>query len=129
MAVANLTNTQESLIDGGDGVVIIQNLASKPGGATLDTTGFTPTAIKAGHVVIQDASGNYKPMPISGTAYAALPANHTYAGVVVASIPTAKPFAGIMIAGAWNPTAGPYTFTSIAAAFKAAVPSIVPQAD
>lgn len=130
MAVVNLSNTPETLIDGNDGVVIIRNLASKPGGTTLDTTGFAPTTIKPGHVVIQDpATGNYKPMPVTGSAYAALPASHVYAGIVVASVPTAKPFVGIMIAGAWNPLAGPYTFSSIAAAFKTAVPTIVAQQD
>lgn len=130
MAVANLSNTVDSISDGNDSIVIINNVQSKQGGATLDTTGFTPEVIKAGHVIIQEtATGNYKPMPVSGAAYAALPAGHTYAGVLVASIRTAKPFAGILIMGVVNPAAMPYPLTPIAAAFKTAIPTIAFQQD
>lgn len=130
MPTANLNSAAVNVVDGNDSIVIIRNVASKQGGATLDATGFTPEVIKAGHVIIQETStGNYKPMPVSGAAYAALPASHTYAGVLIASVITAKPFASILTMGAVNPLAMPYPFAGIQAAFKAAVPTIVFQAD
>jgi hypothetical protein len=51
-------------------------------------------------------------MPISGDVYAALPANHSYVGVVVASILTSKPMAGIMTQGTVNEEASPYPVTT-----------------
>lgn len=128
---ANLSNAPVSAINSKDSIVIVDNFQSVRGGATLDTTGFTPTTILAGHVVIKETStGNYKPMPIaSASAYAALPASHTYAGVVVASVLTTKPFVGIMVRGTINPVAAPYDFATIAAAFKTALPQIDQRAD
>lgn len=128
---ANLTNEGTNVSNEKDSIVIVDNFQSIRGGATLDTTGFTPEVIQAGHVIIKETStGNYKPMPIaSDTAYAALPASHTYAGVLVASIRTEKPFAGIMVRGTINPVAAPYDFATIASAFKTALPLIDQRAD
>jgi hypothetical protein len=57
--------------------------------------------------------------------YAALPALHTYAGILVATILTEKAFAGIMVRGTVNRLAGPYPVTSaVETAFKAAMPLI-----
>jgi len=58
------------------------------------------------------------------TAYDALPADHTYAGILLASILTAKPFAGILVRGTVNPAAAPYGMTSILSAVEAALPLI-----
>lgn len=219
MAIANLTDTATNFDDGLDSVVIRKCTHTVPGGRTLDTTGFTPTVIRKGHVIIKAtaAGGEYKPMPVSGVnaisafgaisggsgyvnagtyaavaltggtgtgataditvydghvtsvvlvnrgagyaagdvlsaaaagigtggtgfsapiasvnqaaAYAALPASHSYVGILQASILTAKPFAGIMTGGEFNPVAAPYDFATIAAAFKTAVPTIIAQAD
>lgn len=57
--------------------------------------------------------------------YASLPADHTYAGVLIASIPTNKPFAGIMVRGTVNEEASPFPLTSILTAVKKALPLIV----
>jgi hypothetical protein len=57
-------------------------------------------------------------------AYGALPASHTYAGILINTILTAKPFAGIMVRGTVNPAAAPYSMTSILAAVKTALPLI-----
>ncbi len=57
-------------------------------------------------------------------AYTALPAGHTYAGILIASILTAKPFAGILVRGTVNPAASPYDLTTILAAVKTALPLI-----
>lgn len=122
---ANLNNVTNQFSQGNDGIVIVANLETIPGGKTLDVTGFTPTVIQQGHLVIEEtATGVLKPMPVSGTAYAALPANHTYKGVVISSIPTLKPFAGICIRGSVNYVAGPYNMTSILAAVRTALPLI-----
>lgn len=57
--------------------------------------------------------------------YAALPANHTYEGILIASILTRRPFAGIMRQGTVNPAAGKIVPTSgQISAFKAALPLI-----
>lgn len=124
MPTANLNNSVREISTGNDSIVIVEFLEGVPGGRTLDVTGFTPEVIPAGHILIKDASGNYKPMPVSGAAYAALPADHTYAGVNVATIPTAKAFAGIMVRGTVNPAASAYTITSILSAVKTALPLI-----
>jgi len=54
------------------------------------------------------------------TAYASLPASHTYVGILVASILKAKPMAAIMVRGTVNPNVTPFSMTSIAAAFATA---------
>lgn len=127
MATANLNNEGQSIITDKESIVIVDNFASIRGGRTLDVTGFTPTVIQAGHVIIKEtATGEYKPMPLNGgaTAYAALPASHTYAGILISNILKAKPFAAILVQGTVNPAATPYDFATIAAAVKAALPLI-----
>jgi hypothetical protein len=131
MAVADLTNEPQDVIIGNDNIVIVDILQSIRGGRTLDTTGFKPEVIQAGHVIIQATTGNkdYKPMPVDTTnpenpVYAALPANHTYAGILIASILTKKPFAGILVRGTVNPATAPYPMSGILAAVKTALPLI-----
>ena len=105
----NLDNTKETVDTSNDSIVVIQNLETIPGGKTLDVTGFTPTVIKAGHIIIEEtSSGNLKPMPVSGADYAALPASHTYKGVLISSILTTKPFAAILVRGSVNKVASHY---------------------
>ena len=68
MAIANLNDSTITLDDGKDSVVIVDNFQSIRGGRTLDVTGFMPTSIRAGHVIIKETStGQYKPMPVTGT--------------------------------------------------------------
>lgn len=66
---ANLNNDSETIDTGGkDSIVIVDNFQSIRGGRTLNVTGFTPTVIRAGHVIINEtATGDYKPMPVIGT--------------------------------------------------------------
>ncbi|TXK52383.1 hypothetical protein FVR03_01315 [Pontibacter qinzhouensis] len=113
MAIADLTNEPNQVDTGNDSIVIVRNLDAVRGGRTLDVTGFTPEVIQAGHLIIkQTSNGEYKPMPISGSAYASLPAGHTYAGVLINTVLKSKPFAGIMTNGTVNDVAGPYPVTS-----------------
>lgn len=117
MAIVDIT-TNETIDSGNDSIVIVKNLEVIPGGRTLDTTGFAPEVIKAGHVIIEKtADGELLPLPVSGT----LPADHTYKGILVASVLTAKPFASIMVRGTVNKVAAPYT---IAGAVETALPLI-----
>lgn len=125
---ADLTNTPEKIVTGKDGVVIMNNFESLKGGRTLDVAGFAPETIGAGHPIIRETStGKLKPMPINGgaTAYAALPASHTYVGVLVATILKSRPFAGVMVRGTVNVVAAPYDMATIAAAVTTANPHIV----
>lgn len=122
----NLVNDGDTVDTSKDNVVIVDVFQSIRGGRSLDVTGFGPKVIKAGHVIIVDASGNHKPMPLAtnDTVYGSLPANHTYAGILIASILTAKPFAGIMVRGTVNPAAAPFAMGTILAAVKTALPLI-----
>lgn len=216
MATPNLNNTPESILTGNDSIVIVDNFQSIRGGRSLNTVGFVPKVIKAGHVIINEtATDEYKPMPsteelvlsaltlgaiVAGTgytngvyenvpllggtgsgalatvtvaggvvtvvtitykgtgytvgdslaipgayaggtqttqasvpvatvgttaaAYSALPAGHTYAGILINTVLTAKPFAGIMVRGTVNHTAAPVAMSGILAAVRAALPLI-----
>ena len=213
MATVNLTNPQEEIITGNDNIVIIDNFQSIRGGRTLDVTGYPYNVLHAGHVIIKDADGEYKPMPLTGDGnivslgtivggseytddtytdvpltggtgtgaeatievedgavtkvtitndgkgyavgdelsataddvggtgsgfkvpvtavttvkdeYASLPADHTYAGILIASIPTSRPLAGIMVRGTVNVNASPFPLDDILNDVKAALPLIV----
>ena len=123
---ANLNNTGDKFDTSNDSIVIVNNLETIPGGKTLDVTGFTPDVIPAGHLVIEEtATGILKPMPVSGTAYGSLPANHTYKGVVISSVLKTKPFVGIMIRGSVNRNASKYAIASVLTAVRAALPLIL----
>lgn len=129
MASINLTNEKQSLIVEKDNIAIVDVLQTIRGGKALYVTGFTPAIIKAGHVIIRATTGSkdYKPMPLNAgaTAYAALPADHEYAGILIASIPTNKAAAGIMLRGTVNPAACPFPLTAILADVKTALPLIL----
>ncbi len=108
----NLDNTPKQVDTSNDSIVVIQNLETIPGGKTLDVTAVAANVdvIKAGHVIIEEtATGILKPMPVTGVDYAALPASHTYKGVLVASILKLKPFAAILVRGSINKVASPFT--------------------
>lgn len=130
-AIGNLANTASTLNTSNDGIVIVEYISGKVGGATLDTTDWASDTIPAGHVVIQEtSSGNYKPFPISGANYGALPAGHTISPfVTVATVLTAKPFVGLMDRGTVNPNAQTYVITSVLTAVKTAQPLIIYRAD
>ena len=124
MAVTNLANDPVMVDTTLDSITIRKDIAGIIGGASLDVTGFAPTVIKSGHVVIKEtATGVFKPMPVNaaGNAYEALPAGHTIEGVVRASTSTSKPMVGILYHGEVNEATSPYPVTT---AIKAALPDI-----
>lgn len=98
MATTNLSS-KASFDTTNDSVVIVSNLEGIAGGRTLDVTGFADAEISAGHVIIKEtATGEYKPLPVSGT----IPGAHTYAGILAASVSASKPMAAIMVRGTVN---------------------------
>lgn len=119
---------KEQIIFGNDAIVIREFISGLEGGRTLDMTGFTDKVVKAGHVIITDGKGSYKPMPVTGTGetatYGELPANHSYAGILYRSILVAEPAASVMTWGIVNEVAVPYPMTTIKEAFMTACPHI-----
>lgn len=126
-AKANLVNESFAFTAGMDSVVIRHYVAGIIGGRTLDMTGFAESVIKAGHIVIQNEEDEtiFKPMPVSGGKYAALPDGYKYAGVVVCSKPASEPMVGIMYSGEVNDVACPYPVDAIKDAIKAELPTLV----
>jgi hypothetical protein len=73
MAETNLNNNADitGFDAGPDSVTIVNYIDGIPGGRSLNVTGFTPKAIRAGHVVIKEtATGDYKPMPVGNNSVA-----------------------------------------------------------
>lgn len=86
-----------------DSIVIANLIEDIPGGRTLDVTGVAEEVLKAGRVIIEDDNtGDLKPLAISGGNYAALPANHSYKGILVGTILTNKAMASVMVRGTVN---------------------------
>jgi hypothetical protein len=122
---ANLSTQGAGYDTSNDTIVIVKVLETIPGGKTLDVTGFSPDVIPAGHLIIEETStGVLKPMPISGADYGALPASHTYKGVLISTILKTKPFAGILVRGTVNKNASAYGIASVLTAVKTALPLI-----
>ena len=117
---------EKEILSGLDSIVIRNYVDGIKGGKVLDMTGFTPEVLKTGHVIIKSNTDIYKPMPVSGDVYDSLPANHSYVGICVTTVEWAKEgsLVGIMTAGEFNDVAAPYDFSTIASAFKSAVPTI-----
>jgi hypothetical protein len=61
----------------------------------------------------------------NAAAYGALPAGHTYAGILVATILTKRPFAGVMLEGWVNENASPFPVAGIKAAFLTATNNLI----
>lgn len=130
-AIATIGTDPKKVTFGNDDVVIRQYIGGVIGGRTLDMTYFSEDVIQAGHVVIRalDEDGVnyiYKPMPVEDGAYAALPSNYEYAGVVVRSKPADEPFVGIMDNGRVNDIAMPYPLTTdMKTAIKTTLPNLI----
>lgn len=118
--------SETTVFDSGKESVIIRNYVNGiMGGVILDMTGFDADFIKCGHIIIRDKStGEYKPMPVTGTAYASLPGNCEYVGICMTTAPKDTPHVGVMTAGEANDKAVPYPVDSIKDALKTAVPTL-----
>lgn len=107
----NIVLEREKVITGLDPVVIQKYIAGLPGGRTLDLSTVAGGVIRAGHVIIRDKDGVYKPLPTHGAkvaqgetpavtaGYDAKQSTDTYAGVLCSSISAKDPEAAIMIEG------------------------------
>ncbi|MDR1161264.1 MAG: hypothetical protein LBK45_02895 [Tannerellaceae bacterium] len=123
----NLASEVQTIGTGMDPVVIRKYIAGIIGGRTLDVSSYPLEVIKAGHIVIRNTTDDtYKPMPLASgnAAYAALPSNHEYVGVVVCSKSKDAPLAGIMYNGEVNDVASPFPVDGIKAALKTALPTL-----
>ena len=129
MANVNLTGKREQIIFGKDDVIIQKHIADIPGGRALDVTGVTEEVLYAGHPIITDGNGNYKPLAVTDTlgvkAYGSKPEGWSYAGLLYRSILTKKPSASILIAGVVNDAAVEIPYGDHKAAIKSALPNIM----
>lgn len=94
---------------GHDSVVVRKFINGILGGVMLDCAGFPGGTILAGHAVITDGNGNYKPMPVKGEGYGTMPAGYKYVGVVYRSVRVGQPVS-VMIRGVVNKNLAPYYF-------------------
>ena len=108
--MVDLNHEDEFVDTGNDAIVIIKYIEGITGGRSLDMTGFPLKVIQGGHIVIKKG-GVYKPMPIEGKVYAALPAGYAIAGVVVTSKLATEAMVGIMTRGSVNQIASPFPVT------------------
>lgn len=109
-----------------DPIVIRKYIAGYQQGKVLDVSDFTGEYIRKGHVIIYNPTTEvYKPMPVSSGKYATLPEGYEYVGVACATKSVKEPFVAIMYSGEVNDVASPYDVTSIKAALKTAVPTLV----
>lgn len=122
MAYANL-NKESMMVDGVDSIVVMRDVADIPGGRTLDVSGVASgtTVLKAGHIIIKDASGAYKPLGVTDNAYVSLSEGESYVGVLKHSILVSQPQAAVLTIGQVNAAASPYPVT---AAIKSGLPRI-----
>jgi hypothetical protein len=95
--------------EGIDGTAIKHYVHGIEGGGVLNVTGFADAVIYEGHGVIrEDSTGEYKPLPTTGT----IPASHTLVGVVRSTTLASKPAVGIMTQGTINNNVVKYPFSA-----------------
>lgn len=125
--VVKLTNEREQILFGKDNVIIQKHIADIPSGRALNVEGITEKVLHAGHPIITDGNGNYKPLAIAegGKSYGAKPQGWNYAGVLYRSILTKRPSASILIAGVVNDAAVEIPYGDHKTAIKNAVPGIM----
>ena len=113
MAQANLNRDKVVVDDGNDSIVIVNDLGDIPGGRTLDVSSVASGTkeIRAGHIIITKANGEYAPLGVSSGAYASLSSGESYAGVLKHSVTVEDPRAAILTIGQVNAAASPYPVT------------------
>lgn len=117
MATSNLGRKTNEINDSLDSIVIVNALGDVPGGRTLDVSGVAEgtTVIAAGHVIVKTADGAYKPLGVTGSAYAEIGATDSAVGILKASVLVSDPRAAIVTIGQVNAAAAakavgaPYT--------------------
>lgn len=151
MAKVELANqNREQIVFGLDSIIIQKYISGIKGGRSLDVPADFPLeVIHAGHVIITDGNGTYKPMPIVAKTqttgegddavttnvvdengnqvyvYGSLPSGYSYIGVLYRSVKKSKPLASIMTNGEVNSEALVVAIDSIKSAFQTACPHVV----
>ena len=125
----NLTTEREQVLFGKDNVIIQKHIAGIPGGRALNVDGVAEKVLYAGHPIITDGNGNYKPLAVNTVegikSYGSLPQGWNYAGILEHSMQTSKPSAAILIAGVVNDAAVEIPYGAHKAAIKSAIPTIM----
>ncbi len=101
MAKAKLTKDHGVIDTSNDNIIIVACHETITGGRTLDVTGYDKSVIYAGHPVILDDDGEYKPLAITDTGLDETKADKAV-GVVIATVSTELPMVGIMPRGTVN---------------------------
>ena len=107
----SMTGEVTQIIGPISGACVIHTTSDIRGGKSLDVSGYTPadSVIAEGHlVIVETATGIYKPLNIASGAYVELPSGHTYAGVLTADILKSRPIAAITVGGTVNDALAPY---------------------
>lgn len=124
-----MTSERKQILFGKDSVIIQKYIAGIPGGRALDVTDVTDEVLHAGHIIITNGKGEYKPLKTttaSGiTSYDTLPTGYSYAGILYRSILAKKPSAAIMISGVVNDAAVEIPYGTHKDAIKSALPTIM----
>lgn len=107
--IQNLDIKRTKIEFGNDSIVVRKFINGILGGVTLDTAGYAESVVLAGQCIITDGNGKYKPMPIKGDTYGAMPEGYHYAGVVYRSA-KATDGISIMFRGVVNKHKAPYAF-------------------
>lgn len=121
---AEVTNGSKQVVFPNDDVVIPKYTSGITGGRVLDVSSFEGSYVKAGHVIITDGKGVYKPLGVTGGKYTSVPAGSSICGVLYRTVLAAKPWASIMTGGQLNTAAAPYPITEVETDFKAALPLV-----
>lgn len=116
MAQQDLIKQGQTVDTSLDNVIIQKNLETVPGGRTLDVTGFAPTYIQAGHVILRHPDTHeYVPQPTDGsipTNGAATPVPYDVVGILSVSVLASSPEAAIMTRGTVNEAQLAYPITA-----------------
>src|SRR5690606_32630753 len=98
MAILDLSAVASDQPEGLGGTPIKNYVHGIESGVVLDVTGFEDKYIHEGHGVIQDAEGEYAPLPVTGT----IPEGSNLVGVVRSTTRTSHPATGVMTHGTFN---------------------------
>lgn len=108
MNAVDFSKGTQAFDDGKDAIIVQKALTYLPNGAVLDVTAFTDEHIRAGHIIVRDASTkNLKPLAVSGANYQEL-GTDVAVGVAGYSVAKGKAFVSVITSGQINGGASKY---------------------
>lgn len=126
--MANFLRQDVEEFSSGPESVLIRRMGGRIiGGCILNLSEWTDSVVKGGHVIIMketDGIMDYKPNPVEGDKFSAIPTGWEYAGVLVRSASKSDPRAAVQYDGEINDKAMPYAIDDIKDALKTALPSL-----